>query len=324
MAVTGTLEQIRAKVRRITGRPSANQLSNADLDNYINDFYVYDLNAHLKLWDLKNSLSPIVATTPGGDRVLTAGEWSYLVDSNVYINIEPPFYVAGYEIEFFQDIRSFMNYFPDLFVTQTLATGTGAAGPYTGTISNTPILYDSVFITAVDVAGNTVVANCNAAGTITGDVLAGGTINLVTGAVAGLTFTAAIPAGNLITVQSLSFAEGRPRAVLYLNHALTFYPVPDISYEIWCTVYYSPDELGAGDQPEIRQWWNLIALGAARKIFIDNLDMESVAKIQPIFDEQMRLVERRTLKQLSTQRASTIYDAGLYSSSCGTSGTLAL
>jgi len=314
MAVTGTLEQIRAKVRRITGRPSANQLSNADLDNYINDFYVYDMNAHLKPWNMRSSVSPIVATTPGGDRVLTAGEWNYLVDSNVYVNIEPPFYVGGQEIQFFQDIRAFLSYFPHPFEAQTLATGTGAAGPYTGTISNTPLLYDSIFISAVDVGGNTVVANCNAAGTITGDVLAGGTINLNTGAVAGLTWNAGIPAGNLITVQSLSFAEGRPRAVLYLNHALTFYPVPDISYEIWCTVYYSPDELGAGDQPEVRQWWNLIALGAARKIFIDNLDIESLSKIQPIFDEQMRLVERRTLKQLSTQRASTIYDYSGYGS----------
>jgi len=309
MAVTGTLEQIRNKVRLITGRPSPNQLSNADLDNYINDFYVYDMGAHLKMWNLKNSLSPIVANA-GGERVLTEGEWLYQVDSNVYTSLEPPFYVAGYEISFFQDIRSFMNYFPSYSVSQTLATGTGIAGPYTGTITTTPVLFRSVFISAMDAAGNTLVAECNAAGTITGDVVAGGTINLVTGAVAGLTFTAAIPAGNLITVQSLTFESARPQAVLYLNQALVFYPVPDTAYEIACTVYYNPDELGAGDQPEIRQWWNLIALGASIKIFTDNLDVESIAKIQPLFDQAKRLAERRTLKQLSTQRASTIYDYG--------------
>ena len=40
MAVTGTLEQIRAKVRKVTGMLSPNQLSNDDLDDYINDFYL--------------------------------------------------------------------------------------------------------------------------------------------------------------------------------------------------------------------------------------------------------------------------------------------
>ena len=64
MAVTGTLEQIRAKTRKITGRLSVNQLSNDDLNNYINDFYVYELPQHLKLWDLTNVESPLFPTTP--------------------------------------------------------------------------------------------------------------------------------------------------------------------------------------------------------------------------------------------------------------------
>jgi len=307
MPVTGTLEQIREKVRKITGRPSTNQMSNDELDNYINDFYVYDLSTHIKSWNLNTSVSPIVATTPSGDRILTEGRWSYIVDSNKYISIEPPFYVGGYEINYFQDERSFFQYFPTYFVSQTLATGTGVVGPYTGTISNTPILQDSVFITAQDAAGNTLVAGANAAGVLTGDVIAGGTINFTTGAVAGLTWTAAIPVGNLITAQTLRFVSARPQAVLYLNQVLAFYPVPDKAYELYCTVFYNPDELGAGDQPEIRQWWNLIALGASMKIFIDNLDIDSYSKIRPIFDETKRLTERRTLKQLSTQRVSTIY-----------------
>jgi len=307
MAVTGTLEQIRAKVRKITCRPSINQLSDEDLDNYINDFYVYDFPQYLKLWDLTNNLSPLMTTTTGGDRILTAGRWIYPIDWNKYTNIAPPFYVAGFQIPYFQDVASFLNYFPIQQVSQDLATGSGIAGPYAGTITNIPTLYDSVFITAVDATGNTVVASVDSDGNITGDVLAGGTVNLTTGAVAGLTFNAVIPAGNIINVQSITYEEGMPTAVLYYNKALVFYPVPDKAYEVYCTVNYSPDELGVGDQVETRQWWNLIALGAARKIFIDNLDMESLANLQPIFDEQKRLVERKTLQQLSTQRIDTIY-----------------
>ena len=308
--VTGTLEQIRTKVRRITGRLSENQLSNDDLDLYINNFYVYKMSEHVKLWNLKTSQSPLVATptTLSGDEVLTPGQWLYVVDSNKYIDLAPPFYVAGYEIAYYQDSRSFFNYFNIEFGHQTLATGTGIAGPYTGTVSNTPVLPESIFITAEDAAGITMVCNANAAGTLTGDVAAGGTINYDTGAVAGLTFTNAVANGTAITVQSLTYVEGRPQAVLYLNQVLTFYPVPDTAYEFFCTVYYVPDELGAGDQPEIRAWWDLIAYGAALDIFVDAMDMENYGKLRPIFEEQIRLISRRTLTQLSTQKVATIYD----------------
>ena len=84
--VTGILEQIRVKVRRITGRPSVNQLSNDDLDAYINDFYVNDLPLISTLFNLNNSVSPLTQTTHGGDTILVAGEWLYLVDYNKYIS----------------------------------------------------------------------------------------------------------------------------------------------------------------------------------------------------------------------------------------------
>ena len=310
MAVTGTLEQIRNKVRLLTGRPSTNQLSNPDLDNYINDFYVYDLPAHLKLWNLTGAESPLATTNTSGDRILTEGRWLYNIDWNQYTNIEPLFYVGGYEISFFQDIRSFLNFFPSQMLKQTLATGTGVLGPYTGTVSNTPLLYDSVLITVIDNTGNTLTAGVDADGTIDGDVAAGGTINLTTGAMAGLTWTAIIPVGNIMTVQSLTYVQTRPQAVLYFNKALIFYPVPDVAYDVTCTVNYAPSEMEAGDQPEIREWWTLIAFGAALKIFQDNLDVESYQKVKMFFDKQLCLVERRTLKQLSTQRVATIYDGG--------------
>jgi len=312
MTVTGDLEQIRAKVRRLTARPSANQITDAELNDYINDFYIYDLPQVLKQWDLKSSLSPIEATTTGGDRILTEGRWLYTVDSNQYISLEPPFYVGGYEIEYFQDVRSFFNYFPTRTSSQTLATATGIAGPYSGTVTGTPILFNSVFITAQDGTGNTLVVESDEAGNLIGDVVAGGTIDLITGAVANLTFTALIPVGNIINSQAVSYVEARPQAVLYQDDTLTFYPVPDTAYEISCVVYSNPAELTGVAEPEIRQWWNLIAMGAAIKIFTDNLDVESIAKIQPLYDQQKRLVLRKTLKQLSTQRVGTIFDGYNY------------
>ena len=48
-----TLADIRTKVRRITARPSAVQLSDSEIDKYINTFYVYDMPEHLKMESLR-------------------------------------------------------------------------------------------------------------------------------------------------------------------------------------------------------------------------------------------------------------------------------
>lgn len=297
MAVTGTLEQIREKVRRITGRLSVNQLTNEDLDDYINDFYIYDLPQHLRLWNLKENYTL--------DLIPTQNIYNYPFNTN--ITIEPPCYVDGYEIQLFQSQEEFYNVFPNQRRLENFATATGIAGPYAGTLTGTPITRNSVRITVVDAAGTSLVAQDNGAGTFTGNVVAGSTINYVTGAVAALTWTSAIANGTIMEVHYLNWQQGRPFAVLFFNDELTFYPVPDGGYEFSCQTFINPIELTAGNQPEIRDWWNLIAYGTAQKIFAENLDMESYAKIEPLFDKHKRLVERRTLVQLKNQRASTIY-----------------
>ncbi len=40
MAATWPLSRIRARVRTLTGRPTENQISDSDIDDFINDFYV--------------------------------------------------------------------------------------------------------------------------------------------------------------------------------------------------------------------------------------------------------------------------------------------
>ncbi|MHA1401149.1 MAG: hypothetical protein ACTSQE_12440 [Candidatus Heimdallarchaeaceae archaeon] len=304
MAVTGTLEQIRAKVRRLVGMPSVNQLTVEELDDYINDFYQYDFPAHVKTWNLTTALPPIW----GPDDTLIPDQAIYVYDWNVFTNMGPPCYVGGYEIQYYQDQESFFNIFPTRMLRQQLSTGTGIAGPYGGTLTNTPILRSGIFMSAMDNAGNSLHCDANAAGVLSGDVAAGGTINYQTGVVAGLTWNGVIAVGEPIWAQTMTYTTGRPEAVLFYDGVLLFYPVPDIAYEFSCRVNQVPDALTvAGDQPLVRDWWNLIAYGAALKIFAENLDMESYAKIMPLFDKHLMLVERRTLCQLKNQRTSTIY-----------------
>ena len=101
---------------------------------------------------------------------------------------------------------------------------------------------------------------------------------------------------------------GRPFAVLYSENQFRFWPYPDRAYTFSIMSYKNPDQLlAAGQSPELDLWADVIAYGASLKIFADNLDMESYGKVNILFDEHKRLIERRTLKQLSNQRVSTIY-----------------
>ena len=77
-------------------------------------------------------------------------------------------------------------------------------------------------------------------------------------------------------------------------------------------VYVRPTELLAGgSSPELEQWWQYIAYGAAKKIFEDRSDPDSVQQIIPEYKEQERLVLRRTIVQQTKERTATIYTDSL-------------
>lgn len=293
-----TLADIRLKVRRVTKSPSTNQITNNEIDDYVNTFYLYDFPEHLRLINLKETFTFI--TEPDVD--------IYNFTPNTVVSIEPPVYVGGNEIQFFQSREEFFTIYPEIQRNETLTTGNGGAGPYAGTITATPVKRNRVLISTVDVTGNALSAVDTVAGTFTGNVAAGSTINYATGAIAAVTWTANIAAGTVIRVQSVNYQSARPQAALFYDDTIQLSPVPDQAYEFIINAYVTPTSLiNATDEPELREWWQLLALGASLKIFGDRLDMESYGKTKVLFDEQKQLVERRTLKQLSIGRASTIY-----------------
>ena len=77
-------------------------------------------------------------------------------------------------------------------------------------------------------------------------------------------------------------------------------------------VYRTPTALAAaGSTPVLNMMWQLLAHGAAQKIFVDTGKLDQAQAYQPFLDEQMDLVRRRTLNQMDVQRVAKLYSAQL-------------
>lgn len=305
------LSRIRTKVRRLTSSPSINQLSEIDLDNAINDAYTLDLPGHLRTTSLEETYT--FYTQPNVD--------VYDFPKNDYSSISKPLFVAGYPSDWYQDRHQFYNRYPIREYDQDLTTGNGTVGPFTGTITNLPVLrrgpptganYDSkVLISAVDATGASITAVDTSVagdvGTLTGTGVAAGTINYLTGAVS-ITFNNAIPSPNAINSQTVSYVASRPQACLFYDDQLTVRPVPDKAYKCQLNAYVLPSVLLAdSDIPEVAQWWTYISFLAAKRIFEERQDNEGIASIMPSLKEQETIALRRTIMQNSQKRIATIY-----------------
>jgi hypothetical protein len=294
------------KIRRVTGRTSPNQITDDEIRDYVNSFMIYDLPLHTRLFYNKNTYTTQLDTN--------VAVYPITAIKNLYSNFEPPAYIDGFQIQYFQDDQAFFQVYPRLKYSVTLTTGSGIAGPYNGTYSYTPIEPGTAVVSTVDALGNSLIAVDDSAGGFTGDVAAGATINYETGVIANLTFTALVPAGETIFVSATNYIVGRPLAVLYFKNEFRFWPFPDRAYTFQIGAWPNPQEFTSGGGaafPELNEWADVIAFGASLKIFQDNLDTDSFAKVKVFFDESKRLAERRTMKQLSNQRVSTIYDDGI-------------
>ena len=306
-----TLATIRTKVRRLTASPSENQLTNDVIDENINIVYLNDIPQHLKLFSLKETYSfytdpnidtYTLNTNPSIDPSAAA------VSATAYYSVEPPVYVAGYQSYYTQSREEFFRMYPAVNA-EDIQAGTAIAGAYTITITNTPILRNKLTVSASDAAGNRLIAYDDGAGGFTGDVTAGA-IDYITGEITLLTFTAAIPATEIITVQSVPYVANRPNTVLFHNNIFTVRPIPDKTYRIDIDAYKYPTEFLSSDAAgtaEPQFLWQLLAIGASKKIFEDRGDMEGSQSISGIYQEQLLLCQRRTIEQNRPLRTSTIY-----------------
>lgn len=310
-----TRQDIRNKVRLLTGRKSNVQLSNNEIDFQIDNYYTGEFPLQFRSHDLRQEYS--MNLTPNQD--------VYTIDGNSFQSVEPICYIEGYPTYFVMDRSLLHAMFPDIRQDFNLGAGTGITGPYNFTPAiSTPILKGSVLVysdiafgtqTSVvdDRLGNLVDLNIDGTyGTVRGG------FNYQTGAITNLIFPVIIPYGTDINIQSRQYQPNRPTTVFYwINEQqvgqLTFRPVPDKTYNIRIVSYNYP-VLGTNpgmSRPTLDQWWEALAYGASMKIFENNKDLESSSQMSDILERKLVLLGRTEWTQLRTQRTKTIYTTPL-------------
>lgn len=313
-----TLNKIIIKIRRLTRSMSEDQLSNDEIINYVNTFILYDFPEHLRLQTLRSTFTFYASPNIDVYDTNTTDPLNPLFNfKNKYISVHTPIYIAGYQSMFSQSREQFFAIYP--MVNSILSIGTAGDGvttAYSGTIANIPFLQNNVLFSSVDINGNAlavidqplsstkgVLINAND-GSLAGFLPA---INYVTGEF-DFTFPTAPASGQAINSQTVPYVASQSQALLFYDTKFTLRPVPDQPYRVDMEVYLRPDELLDQDQqPLLSEWWQYIAYGAAKKVFEDRMDPESVQTIFPEFMKQQNLINRRTIVQQTGERTSTIY-----------------
>jgi hypothetical protein len=189
-----------------------------------------------------------------------------------------------------------------------------------GSTQQTALLRNNVLFSSVDIndnglamidypisasIGNLYVPGGTPTSTITQDP--NNYINYVTGQFV-VKFPTPPGIGAMINSQTVPQQVSLPQALLFYDGQFTVRPVPDQPYQVNMEVYVQPIQLLSESQsPQLQEWWQYIAYGAAKKIFEDRMDLDSVQQIMPEFKMQERLCLRRSIVQQTSQRTSTIY-----------------
>ena len=345
-APTSTLQTIRTKVRRLTRTPSTAQLSDIDLDQYINTFVVYDFPEHLRTFNLRTTYT--FYTNPFQDEYPTDEDSFANVTTNPlynfqnrFISVHDPVYIAGYQSLFTQSRQQFFGIYPIVnSIANIGVTGNGITQTFTGVVNSQQSIVPSGLVQAICLLQNHVLfssVGTNGQGLalvdvpltdpVTGNKLPEGnlftpnnlpigpifgvdptnTINYITG-VFTITFQAPPAAGVPINSQTVPQITALPQSLLYYDNKFVVRPVPDQPYAINFEAYIRPTALLAANQnPQLEEWWQYVSYGAAKKIFEDRMDVDSVQMIMPEFKKQEALCLRRTIVQYTNERVATIY-----------------
>lgn len=295
-----TLQAIRNKVRRLVAEDNQ-QLTNDQIDGYVNTYYLNDFPQQLRL--IKQQINYQLPLVPGRGR--------YDVPWDSFTSFSGPAYIAGYPIFFSQSQQQFYQMYPE-FQQQAYLTGDGTTGPYTTSLQFPQITPGTVYISTVNGVGDLLNSTDNGLGGWTDSIaVPTGSIDYTTGAIS-ITWDDVIPVGTPISIQYSTAQYQRPQAVLLFDSEFQVRPIPDQSYLLVLQAYALPTVMLASQStPELPFWWQALAFGAAKKIFEERMDTEQINKVVPMLNEQLIYCQRTTLVELSQQRPTTPYSTQL-------------
>jgi hypothetical protein len=145
----------------------------------------------------------------------------------------------------------------------------------------------------------------------TPDIPGNATINYATGQITGLTFAQSIPQGTPISIQYNARQTSQPLAIMFYQNQFTLAPMPSAGFTIELTAYRSPIKAllaqGEASNPELSEWWEILAVGAAKKIFENRLDSDGVMYIDKMLKERYDIIETRTYASIGQRSIYTIY-----------------
>lgn len=371
------LNRLRYTIRKITGKFDQSQLPDScngqptisnppGIDDYINDFYLYDFPEHLRLLKLRDFYTFTTIPNCG----------TYAVPQNVN-ELEQPIYIDNYQFSFYTNPDQFYQVWPELnFIDRNLFTPNGANSSFTFTLTATPIQQGTVVIGLTPNIDLSVIPTetftdrdqpipldlpilqtFNNPGILVSNQYTGayppatpgvtpgtGTIDYLTGACT-IVYTTAPQNGATSSCHYHPYVAARPRDIMYFQQQLFIRPIPNDTYSVKLIGYMLPTvaitaatnsaiipniapttvagsttvagdlqgftnpSVGSGptNVPLQNEWFQLMAYGTAIKIFIEDGEHEEANMYKPYFEEAKILAERKTLKQLSTQRIATPY-----------------
>lgn len=306
MTPTWTLAEIRQKVRQVSGRLSTNEMLTAQVDDYINKYYVFTFPAEVKL-DRKHTFYEF-DTEANVHIYELPNDPDNTVTPNVpaFTNFEPPGTIDGLSLLWYQEPAPFFENNPQDQVSRNNSnTGDGSTQNFSVAVTPTPILPGSTIVT-----DNTEKFNDFNEFFTTGDVslvsdgAGNGTVNYETGVI-NVNFAVAPDVSQIIYFSYVPFRAGRPTAVLLYNNRFQFFTVPDTAYRFKVKAYSVVTPLlAATDKPDLEQWGPCIAYGAARQIHADFGEMDAYAEVTALYKEQLDYVLKRTNQNLLNTRSA--------------------
>jgi hypothetical protein len=191
-------------------------------------------------------------------------------------------------------------------------TGGGYATSASSAINYPASRVQNILITTNISNGDTLNVTDDGFGNLIGDCFSG-QINYATGQITNLSFSQAVPGSTPIQIQYNPVVPSIPLSILFFQNQFTLRPVPSGGFTIELIAHRQPTQalMSAPSEtgvPELSEWWECIACGAAKKIFEDRMDTDGILLMDKMLQERYDVVYTRTYAQLGKQRIRTIFD----------------